>query len=248
MANMTQGPRVTEKRILAVPPQKINADGNRKGRLVVPESQRFMVGQLVQIKDKNGLNKELQVKRILDKFIFLGDKGKKIEARADLSDVLFVNEPTIEAVEQIRPKVPEDQLDKFKFAEEPILADRAILVDKLGRMNALSDYESCEQPSGEPALNVQQRGPLGWVGLQSFIDNFIGGLAYDEVENNIEDDREVLTFRQAGEIVKELTLRYDAGSWFISDSAIPATFDGVILKEDGDSVLTESGDKILVLA
>ena len=241
------GPRVTEKRILDVSPQQVTSNGTAKGRIQVPNSFLFVVGQEVSLRDNTGRNEKYQVKRIFNDLIFLGEKGKGINHRSNLKHFLYVNDVTIDAEEQERPNIPSDQIGNFTYAEEPIMAQRVVPVDHLGRYNTLSDYESDCQPTSERALNVQQRGPIGWTAMQSFIDKFLSGIEYNQVENNVEDDYEILTFRQNGTIVKELTIKYENCSWFIGDGGVTA-LDEFMLKEDGDFLLTEGGDKIFIVA
>ena len=246
MANM--GPRLTEKRILAVDPQIIIKNGNAKGRIVVPTSYLFLVGQLVTLTDDLGQNKEYQIKRIIDQFIFLGNKGKGINDRCSLVEWQIVNNPKIAAIEQERPNIPSDQIQNFQYAEEPIMAQRMIGVDNLGRYNSLREYESESQPSEEKTLNVSQRGPLGFMALRTFIDKFMGELDYDQVENNVEGNTEFLTFRLNNEIVKQLSIRYDGCSWFISNTFPPGNYEGSIVEEDLDFIVTEDGEKLGILA
>lgn len=242
------GPRLTEKRILAVDPQLITANGNAKGRIVVPTSYLFLVGQLVTLVDDIGNNVEYQIKRIVDKFIFLGNKGKGINDRCDLRQWQIVNNPKISAIEQERPNIPSDQIQNFQYAEEPIMAQRMISVDHLGRYNTLREYESESQPSEEKSLNVSQRGPLGFMAFRTFIEKFMGEIEYDQVENNVEGNVEFLTFRSNNEIVKQLAIRYDGCSWFISNTFPPGNYEGSIVEEDADFIVTESGEKLGIIA
>lgn len=242
--------KITEKRTLRVPPQPILGNGDAKGRIVVNTSCLFVVGQIVTLQDANGLNKDYQVKRIVDKFMFLGDKAKKIEDRANLTAYQELNGATILAREQNRPITPEEQIPRIKYMNEPVMADRVITVDKLGNPVSLNDFEA-EYPPGshcgpgeipKKSLATHESGPYGFVGIQSFIDKFTDGLAYNRVENSIADGIETLTFRQNEAIVKELEIRFECGTWMIGE---PSVIDGRILWNAPDEFLvTENGEKI----
>ena len=247
-----KGPRITQKRLLRVLPQSITSDGNNKGRIVVPNSKLFVVGQTVELKDDMGNEEGYQIKRIVDKFIYLGAEGKGITDRSDVTQWKKANSPTIQATEQERPKTPVDQTDFFEHADEPILAKRTIGVDLCGEYVDPREYDAGTQqdgtlPGGLPAERVPQAPPFGYQYIDQIVDRFLEGVTYNQVENTVENDLEILTFKQGNNVVKTIEIRYNGVSWIVNDPS-GNQLDGFILQEDGDFLLTEDGGKLFVLA
>lgn len=231
---------------MRVLPQKVDSDGNKQGRIIVPNSSKFMANQIVRLKDSNGLNQEYQIKRILNSFVFLGDKGKGNQHRADLTQWLRTNQVTIEANEQERPKTPIDQIEKFIYAEEPINAAREILVDIEGEYIDPYRYESSYFPKF-PAQREQAAPPYAHSYIPNIIDKFLDGATYNKVENTIEGDKEIITFRNGSTIVKEIEFRYHDASWIVVNPD-QNNIGGSIALEDEGLLLTEDGDTISILA
>lgn len=128
--------QITEKRLLAVPPQSLTADGTANGIVVIAESAFFRVGQDVILKSTNpGVDDlYLRIKRVVNNSaIYLGDKDKGIGHRVDVSAFTIADGATIEAIEQKRPPVPEQEVERLTYEEEPVIARRVILVDKYGQ-------------------------------------------------------------------------------------------------------------------
>lgn len=242
------GPRITQNRILAVEPQLIHTDGNKNGRIACLTSRLFMVGQLVTLRDITGKQAEYQIKRIVDKFMYLGEKGKGIVSRSDLRQWLTTSGATIEAAEQERPKTPVDQTDYFEHADEPINAKRTIDVDLHGEYVDPYRWESNQMPGGK-SLRSQNAAPFSHQFIPRIISKFIGDLNYDKVENLVEGDLEKVFFRLNDTIVKELHLRYKDASWMIVDPTTGQNLNGFLLQEqDGDLIMTEQGEAIEALA
>ena len=72
-------------------------------------------------------------------------------------------------------------------------------------------------------------------------------MSYNQVENTVENDLEILTFKQGNNVVKTIEIRYNGVSWIVNDPS-GNQLDGFILQEDGDFLLTEDGGKLFVLA
>jgi len=123
-----------EKRWIAVPPQAFAADGTADGKITVTDSTLFKVKQLVILVSNTIPSRDdLEVKRIPDKnTIFVGPKGGNIDSRVDLSAYLLTDSSTIAANEQQRSKVPEQEIERLTYEEEPTVARRSVLVDKMG--------------------------------------------------------------------------------------------------------------------
>ncbi len=127
--------QITEKRLLAVPPQAFTVDGNANGVITIAESAFFRVGQDVIIESSNPAVSTLylRIKRVINNTeIHLGDKDRGIGDRTDVSAFLVAEGATIKAIEQKRPPIPEQEIERLTYEEEPVIARRVILVDKYG--------------------------------------------------------------------------------------------------------------------
>lgn len=122
-----------EKRWIAVPPQAFTANGTADGKITVADSSLFKVKQTIILASSSKLSREdLEVKRITDiNTIYVGLKGD-INARFDVSGYLVSDGAFIAANEQLRSKVPEQEIERLTYEEEPVVARRVVLVDKLG--------------------------------------------------------------------------------------------------------------------
>lgn len=126
--------RITERRIYAVPSTLFISDGTDKGQLQVTDNSSWMVGQLVTLTSNGTGNLSLKIKRILpDKnTIFVGPRDKPIHVRTDISEFLLADNAALQANEQERPSVPEQEIERSTFEEEPTVARRVVIVDKWG--------------------------------------------------------------------------------------------------------------------
>jgi len=128
-------PQITEKRLLTVSPVAITTNGTANGVVTVAESALFRVGQDIILKSTNPSinNTYLRIKRIIGgSEIHLGDPKKGIGDRVDVSAFTVTDGSTIEAIEQRRPLIPEQEIERITYEEEPVIARRTILVDKYG--------------------------------------------------------------------------------------------------------------------
>ena len=126
--------KITERRIYAVPSTLLTSNGTNKGELQVADTSDWRVGQVVILTSSTQSNLELKIKRILpDKItMFVGPKNKNIHVRTDISDFLIVDGASLHANEQERPSVPEQEVERATYEEEPVIARRVIIVDKWG--------------------------------------------------------------------------------------------------------------------
>lgn len=122
-----------EKRFVAVPPQTFMADGTANGVIKVIYSGFFKVKQQIIIRSNaQQPTTDLEIKRIIDvNTIEVGPKGK-IDARADLSLFTVADGAIIFANEQHRPSVPQEEVIRAVYEEEPVVAYRVIGVDQQG--------------------------------------------------------------------------------------------------------------------
>ena len=127
--------RITEKRIYRIPPIALTSDGTNVGHITVPDSSLFMVGQIVILNSSATGPMNYKINRIhpVDHVTMeLGPVKEHISKRSDLSAFLVADGATIEANEQERPSVPEQEIERHTYEEEPTVARRVILVDKWG--------------------------------------------------------------------------------------------------------------------
>lgn len=121
-----------EKRFVAVSPQLFTTDGTSDGKLTVVYSGFFKVKQQVTITSNVQPPLEVEVKRINSiNDIEVGPRGK-IEARTDLSNYTVAAGANIRANEQFRPLIPQEEVIRAVYEEEPVVAYRVIGVDQDG--------------------------------------------------------------------------------------------------------------------
>lgn len=127
--------KITEKRLYAVAPQSLTSNGTADGRLTVAFSSLFTVGQIVGLRSNTLQPIELKINRIPDSTtILLGPVDKPIQNRSDISGYTVADGAVIFANEQQRPKIPEQEIERNTYQEEPVVARRVIAVDSMGDM------------------------------------------------------------------------------------------------------------------
>ena len=125
--------KITEKRLYRVPAVSFIADGTSLGELFIPDSSIFTVGHIVSIKSNAQPFRRLKVKRIPNaNIVILGEETTPIHQHSDISAYLVADMAYIEAEEQNRPPIPQQEIERHTYDEEPVVARRVTLVDKLG--------------------------------------------------------------------------------------------------------------------
>lgn len=125
--------RITEKRLYAVPSQNFTANGDQSGKVTIANTTNFVVGHIVIIKSNTQPSLILKVKRIISNTeMFVGPEKEPIQARVDLSLYLVADTATVHASEQNRPSIPEQDVERNTYAEEPTVARRVTLVNPMG--------------------------------------------------------------------------------------------------------------------
>jgi hypothetical protein len=128
-----QGRVMFEKRLAAVPAQSFIANGTADGKISVADASLFKVKQKVNISALTLDNLNLEVKAIIDiNTMYVGPVGGAITTRTNLTLYTLALSASIDAIEQPRPGVPEQEIERHTYEEEPVVARRVILVDKLG--------------------------------------------------------------------------------------------------------------------
>lgn len=121
-----------EKRFVAVPPQLFTTDGTADGKLTVVYSGFFKVKQQIIVVSNTQPPKELEIKRINSvNEIEVGPKGH-INNREDISAYTVAGGANIKANEQVRPSIPQEEIIRAVYEEEPVVAYRVIGVDQNG--------------------------------------------------------------------------------------------------------------------
>jgi len=127
------GLKLYEKRFKAVPPQAFTANGTITGQIKVVDTTLFKVKQLVVVGGGPLEHLELEVKRVDDQTtMYVGPVKGNIDARTDISAYTTALSSFIFANEQNRNSVPEQEIERNTYEEEPVVARRVTLIDPLG--------------------------------------------------------------------------------------------------------------------
>ena len=122
-----------EKRWEGVEPRPFLQDGTTSGVVFLDDCRGFYVKMRVSVKSNSQQPRRLQVKRVFPDRIVLGPENGNIDKLADISDFLVADGATVEAGTQERIRIgPADRAAAI-YAQEPVVADRNVLVDEFGR-------------------------------------------------------------------------------------------------------------------
>jgi len=125
--------QLTEKRLYAVAPVLFTADGDTNGTVKVANAAIFTVKQHVLIKATGLPTLTLEIKRIEDRVtVHVGPIAGAITLRTDVSLYTVALGANISANEQGRPKIPEQDVERATYQDEPVVARRVFVVDELG--------------------------------------------------------------------------------------------------------------------
>ena len=128
-----------EKKWTLVPPQTITSNGTSDGHITIADTTLFKVKQQILIGSNTVQAFALEVKRINTLTdMELGPKGN-IDDRANLTNILTSDSPFIKADIQPRPTISWEDIRRAIFEEEPTVALRTLLVDKLGNKYGLDN-------------------------------------------------------------------------------------------------------------
>ena len=131
-----------EKKWESIPVRLFVANGGTEGQVTLQSTIDFKVKQRVIIKGLSVPDLHLEVKRVVSETILWVGKPGDIDFRENLSSYL-ASTSTIEAHEQPRNAIPDKEYERAVYAEEPIVAKRNILVDRLGRyFHSLNPFPS----------------------------------------------------------------------------------------------------------
>jgi len=123
-----------EKHWKSISPVNFTSDGSSYGEIQVTSTKHFRVKQQVIVKSSTQPAITLEIKRVTSTTaMVLGDKGN-INNRYNLSAYLASESAIVYAKEQPRNEIPQKEYERACFEEEPVVAKRTILVDKLGNL------------------------------------------------------------------------------------------------------------------
>jgi hypothetical protein len=136
----------TERQYFAIAPQNFTADGTTSGvvtinSLIIDQSRMFKVKHVVTLNAAGQTPIDLEIKRVLsDTQFVVGPLKSHITATYDISAFTIAAGATVDARQQKRPIIPEQEITTIIYDEEPTLAHRNVLVDWLG------NYYSANNP------------------------------------------------------------------------------------------------------
>ena len=122
-----------EKSWKVISPRLFTANGGVDGLVTIADTLPFKVKQQVIIQSSTTGPIRLQINRVENHTqIYVGMIGSPISSRADISAFLVADGATIEAPFQVRSSVPEQEIERLTYDEEPTVARRTVLVDEWG--------------------------------------------------------------------------------------------------------------------
>lgn len=154
--------RLTEKRFLPVGPTLLTADGGtgngaNKGKLTVADTSIFKVGQVLELRSNTQSSIQVKINRIISSTEFyVGNLNKPVADRIDVSAFLLIDASFVFAHEQTRPSVPEQEIERLTYDEEPVIARRTISVDKYGHYYDEDNPIPVVIPNGTINVNVSE--------------------------------------------------------------------------------------------
>lgn len=124
----------TEKRLREVAPVSFTANGTALGVATLTTTCDFKVKQRVTISATGEQSLVYEVKRVISLTeLIVGPVKTLIQTYSDISQFTLAKAPSISAQEQIRPNIPEQEIERLTYEEEPTIARRSVLVDKVGQ-------------------------------------------------------------------------------------------------------------------
>lgn len=129
-------PRITEKRYLPIPPQLFTADGTNTGTITILNTYSFKVGQLVILKSNTQSGLKVKIQKVISEtqlIVVNIDEAVTTKNKLDISMFLLADTATVELLEDKRPVIDLNEIQRQVYEEEPTVAIRTHSVDWLGR-------------------------------------------------------------------------------------------------------------------
>jgi len=223
-----------ERKWEAVASQNLTADGTTDGVLTIANAGAFKVGQIIQLGSAAQPTVSFKVKRIPNgTTLQVGPDKTNINERSDVSAYLAADAAFVRALEQNRPNIAPDDVDRATYEEEPTVARRIIPVDILGRPVT----EDNPLPvTGDFAANFE-------AGPKEQLNAFLGNLdSFEKVEQETISGTVYYNVYQAGARVLRLKQTTTAGGFCleVEFAKILQENDFVLLQENGDALLKEN--------
>lgn len=123
-----------EKRWEPFGPVALTLDGGVDGKITIPNTCGLHTKQILIFKSTTVQSVQLlEVKKVVSPTEFLvGPKGGKIDNYQDMSAFTVADGAVVWTQDQDRPNIPPHEFSRAAFEEEPTVAWRSVLVDKLG--------------------------------------------------------------------------------------------------------------------
>lgn len=176
-----------EKWLAAIPQQLLTADGTFSGQLTINNADFFKVKQRVYLSSSTQPKIQVEIKRVIYPYIiYVGLPGTNIDSFLDISLYLVADGAAIEGMEEKRPSVPEQEVERLTYAEEPVVARRSHLVDTYGNPYTIANPLPTKISDGTDTLAINPDGSINVVqaaGLSKRIA--IGFLLTDWVANQM---------------------------------------------------------------
>lgn len=123
----------TEKSFLEVAPRPLLLDGSIDGILSIAGACQLKVGQKIYLISDTELPLQVKINQFIDDLSFyVGAPNKGVNDRIDVSAYLASDNSNISARKQPRPSIPQIDVLRYVYSEEPAMALRNVLVDSCG--------------------------------------------------------------------------------------------------------------------
>lgn len=121
--------------------QPFTANGGTNGLIKVADTTGFYVRQLVTLSSSTQSNLQLQIKRIDNSGIYVGQitTNFNVGDRSDVSAYLLADVAIITAYEQDRLKIKKEDQDFASYESEPLNARRVVPIDSHGNLYSASN-------------------------------------------------------------------------------------------------------------
>jgi len=123
----------SEKKWPVVPPLALTANGGVDGSVQVSDTSNFYVGQIVHLISSSVGSTQYKVRQVFSStLLYVSKPESAYSLRADMSSFTTADSALISADQQPRPAIVSDEIIRATYANEPAVAVRSLLVDKLG--------------------------------------------------------------------------------------------------------------------
>jgi hypothetical protein len=148
-------PRVSEKKFYSIPDSALIADGTSTGLATIESTFQYKVGMVISLSSTTQASKRFKIKRVISKTeMILGEEKTPITQYSDISAFLVVDTAIVHFVEQQRPVIDINEINRQVYEEEPTVALRNHLVDWLGRSYSKTNPVPVELTDGSISIGT----------------------------------------------------------------------------------------------